>query len=125
FPGSVQPMEEMSGELMSHVRYPQDLFKVQRQLLGEYHVTDASDFFSGNDFWNNPQDPTTSGEVNALQPPYYLTLQMPGQDDPSFSLTSTFIPGGNTDREVLTGFLAAEANAGSKAGEKAEDYGTL
>jgi len=50
---------------------------------------------------------------------------MPGQDEPSFSLTSTFIPGGNTDREVLTGFLAVDADAGNEAGVKAEDYGKL
>ncbi|GAA1851885.1 UPF0182 family protein [Myceligenerans crystallogenes] len=125
FPGSIKPMSDISGELMSHVRYPQDLFKVQRSLLTEYHVTDASDFFSGNDFWTNPEDPAAEATVKPLQPPYYLTLQMPGQEEPSFSLTSTFIPGGNTPREVLTGFLAADADAGSAEGEKAEGYGTL
>ncbi|GAB3160892.1 UPF0182 family protein [Myceligenerans halotolerans] len=125
FPGSVQPLDEMSGELMSHMRYPEDMFKVQRSLLTEYHVTDASDFFSGNDFWNNPEDPTSDATVSPLQPPYYLTLQMPGQEEPAFSLTSTFIPGGTTPRQVLTGFLAADADAGSTAGQKDEDYGTL
>ncbi|MEU4362442.1 UPF0182 family protein [Promicromonospora sp. NPDC023987] len=125
FPASVQPMEEISGDLMSHVRYPEDLFKVQRTLLSEYHVSDSSEFFSGQDFWNNPADPTSDVEPAPLQPPYYLTLQMPGQEDPAFSLTSTFIPGGNTDREVLTGFLAADADAGSKDGERAEGYGKL
>ena len=50
---------------------------------------------------------------------------MPGQEEPSFSLTSTFIPGGNTDREVLTGFLAVDAEAGDQEGKTAEDYGKL
>ena len=63
---------------MSHLRYPEDLFKVQRNLLTRYHVTDAGQFFSGNDFWANPNDPTSS--VAVPQPPYYLTLQMPDQD---------------------------------------------
>ena len=45
---------------MSHLRYPEDLFKVQRTLLARYHVTDAGQFFSGNDFWANPNDPTSS-----------------------------------------------------------------
>src|SRR5690606_41149968 len=73
-----------------------------------------------------PDDPVASSETAASkQPPYYLTLQMPGQDDSSFSLTSTFIPGGNTDREILTGYLAADADAGSTTGEVAEGYGTL
>ncbi|GHH72983.1 UPF0182 protein [Promicromonospora soli] len=125
FPTSVKPMEEISGDLMSHLRYPEDLFKVQRTLLSQYHVTNSAEFFSGQDFWNNPTDPTSESTTAPLQPPYYLTLQMPGQEEPSFSLTSTFIPGGNTDREVLTGFLAVDADAGNEAGVKAEDYGKL
>ncbi|WP_199230381.1 UPF0182 family protein [Promicromonospora sp. AC04] len=125
FPTSVKPMEEISGDLMSHLRYPEDLFKVQRTLLSQYHVTNSAEFFSGQDFWNNPTDPTSEATTAPLQPPYYLTLQMPGQEESSFSLTSTFIPGGNTDREVLTGFLAVDADAGNQAGTKAEDYGKL
>lgn len=125
FPTSVKPMEEISGDLMSHLRYPEDLFKVQRTLLSQYHVTDSAEFFSGQDFWNNPADPTSDAATAPLQPPYYLTLQMPGQEESAFSLTSTFIPGGNTDREVLTGFLAADADAGSEDGKVAEDYGKL
>ena len=126
FPASLQPMEEISGDLMAHVRYPEDMFKVQRTLLERYHVTDAIALFSGSDEWVTPDDPVASSETAASkQPPYYLTLQMPGQDDSSFSLTSTFIPGGNTDREILTGYLAADADAGSTTGEVAEGYGTL
>ncbi|WP_159794128.1 UPF0182 family membrane protein [Puerhibacterium puerhi] len=125
FPTSVQPMSEISGDLMSHLRYPEDLFKVQRTLLRDYHVTDAEQFFSGQDFWANPTDPTESGENAPLQPPYYLTLQMPGQDSPAFSLTSTFIPGGNSNRQILTGFLAVDAEAGSEAGQRSPDYGKL
>ncbi|MFI6426269.1 UPF0182 family protein [Promicromonospora sp. NPDC050880] len=125
FPASVKPMDEISGDLMSHLRYPEDLFKVQRTLLSQYHVTDSAEFFSGQDFWNNPTDPTSETTPAPLQPPYYLTLQMPGQDESTFSLTSTFIPGGNTDREVLTGFLAVDADAGNEAGTKSEDYGKL
>jgi uncharacterized membrane protein (UPF0182 family) len=105
FPGAVQPIDTISGELMSQVRYPQDLFKVQREVLERYHVTDPGSFFNGTDFWSVPEDPTRP-DVQALQPPYYLTLRMPDQDSTSFSLTSTFIPtteGESGDRNVLTG----------------------
>nr|WP_240644126.1 UPF0182 family protein [Antribacter gilvus] len=125
FPTALQPISEISGDLMSHLRYPEDLFKVQRTLLATYHVTDAGQFFSGQDFWDNPADPTAAGTIKPLQPPFYMTLQMPGQEQPSFSLTSTFIPGGNTDREVLTGFLAVDAEAGSDDGVRADSYGQL
>ncbi|MBU4335430.1 MAG: UPF0182 family protein, partial [Actinobacteria bacterium] len=124
FPGSIKPMSEISSDLMSHLRYPEDLFKVQRTLLSKYHVQDAAQFFSGNDFWQLPNDPTvTTTEV--AQPPYYLTLRMPTQDSATFSLMSTFIPSGDTAREVLTGYVAVDADAGSTAGVKSEDYGKI
>jgi uncharacterized membrane protein (UPF0182 family) len=127
FPSTVKPMSEMSGELMSHVRYPADLFKVQRAVLGHYHVTDPGSFYSTDDAWISPDDPQSSPTAKTLQPPYYLTMQMPGQDKPSFSLYSTFIPDatGATSRSVLTGYLAVDADAGAEDGKRAEGYGTL
>ena len=122
YPGTVQPMSEISGELMSHLRYPEDLFKVQRNLLTTYHVETAAEYYSGQDFWRNPEDPVTE---TTMQPPYYLTLRMPTQEEPTFSLTSVFIPGGNTDRNVLTAFLAVDAEPGNADGVRREDYGQL
>ena len=122
FPSTVKPYSEMSADLMSHMRYPEDLFTIQRYQLTRYHVSDASEFYSGQDFWKNPQDPTAE---SVEQPPYYLTLQMPGQTDPSFSLTSSFIPSGTTERNVLTGFLAVNSETGNTAGVKDPDYGKL
>lgn len=127
FPTTIKPMSEMSGELMSHVRYPADLFKVQRAVLGRYHVTDASAFYSREDAWTTPKDPTAPAASTLLQPPYYLTMQMPGQDVPAYSLYSTFIPEarGDQSRNVLRGYLAADADAGSTDGERSDGYGKL
>ncbi|MBT2499490.1 UPF0182 family protein [Agromyces sp. ISL-38] len=127
FPTTLQPMSEMSGELMSHVRYPSDLFKVQRAVLGRYHVTDASSFYSREDAWTTPKDPTAGAGSTLLQPPYYLTMQMPGQDDPSYSLYSSFIPEarGEQSRNVLRGYLAVDADAGNVDGERSDGYGKL
>lgn len=127
YPSTVEPMSKMSGDLMSHVRYPADLFKVQRQILGQYHVTDAGKFYSKTDAWSTPADPQSEAAENLLQPPYYLTLQMPGQESPTFSLYSTFVPRGTGDSasSVLTGYLAVDADAGATAGKPGEDYGKL
>ena len=122
FPDTVQPLSKISAQLMSHLRYPEDLFKVQRKLFARYHVTNPGSFYGGGDFWRVPDDPTRAG---ADQPPYYLTLQMPGQDAASFSLTSTFIPSGTGTRNVLTAFAAVDANAGSTAGVKRPGYGEM
>jgi len=122
FPNAVKPIGQIDGQLMSHLRYPEDLFKVQRQLIQRYHVTDAGAFYGQQDFWAVPNDPTRGKDL--LQPPYYLTLQMPGQTSTSFSLTSTFIPAGRS-RQVLTGFLAVDADAGDDPGKPRAGYGKL
>lgn len=127
FPNTVKPLSEMSGDLLSHVRYPADLFKVQRALLGSYHVDEAGAFYSQQDAWMTPNDPVGGQGLGTLQPPYYLTMQVPGSDSPNFSIYSTFIPRstGESSRNVLTGYLVANADAGNTPGKKSEDYGRL
>jgi uncharacterized membrane protein (UPF0182 family) len=124
FPGAVKPLSAIKGSLMAHLRYPEDLFKVQRELLRRYHDTDASTFFTGQNFWKVPDDPTQSTATESfVQPPYYLSLAMPGQDKPAFSLTTTFMPTG--DRNVLSGFVAVDGDAGTETGKRSPDYGTM
>ncbi|MGN6598924.1 MAG: UPF0182 family membrane protein [Actinomycetes bacterium] len=116
FPGSVKPKADISSALMAHLRYPEDFFKVQRALLAKFHVTDPQAFYSGQDFWRVPDDPTNEGSQREDQPPYYLSTQLPGQSSPSFSLTTTYIPQGN--KANLTGFLSVNSQPG-------KDYGKL
>jgi uncharacterized membrane protein (UPF0182 family) len=127
FPSTVKPISEISSQLMSHVRYPADLFKVQREILGTYHVTDPNTFYSSSDAWTTPNDPTKTGATPALQPPYYLTMKLPGASKSAFSLYSTYIPNskGAGTSNILTGYLAANADAGSTKGQVAEGYGKL
>jgi uncharacterized protein len=122
FGGTVRPMSEISGSLMAHLRYPEDIFKVQRSLMAKYHVTDPGAFYGGQDYWTVPDDPTQETR-KVDQPPYYLSIAMPGQPGPSFSVTTTFMPQG--DRPVLAGFMAVDANAGNVAGKRREGYGAL
>ncbi|PYY62735.1 UPF0182 family protein [Curtobacterium sp. MCSS17_011] len=152
FPTSTKPVSSMSAELLDHVRYPTDLFKVQRSILGTYHVTNANSFYSGDDAWNTPQEPTSTAtsdsdadtaatSTNALgaqttttasranlQDPYYLTMKVPGQGT-AYSLYTTYIPqqsAGANNRNVLTGYLAVNSDAGGAGkGEKASGYGKL
>lgn len=124
YPSTIKPISDMSGDLMSHVRYPTDLFKVQRAMLGVYHIDDAGSFAQEDNRWQTPADPRVKTE---LQPPYYLSMKMPGQDEPRFSMFSTFIPADaqGESREVLMGYLAVDSDAGSEKGVKSPDYGKL
>ncbi|MFM6971297.1 MAG: UPF0182 family protein [Rhodoluna sp.] len=130
YPNTLLPVSKMSGQLMSHVRYPADMFKVQRAILGAYHVTDPGSFYSQEDAWMTPNDPVlgaTGTGLGSLQPPYFLTMQVPGTEKPSFSLYSTFIPKstGESSRNVLKGYLVADADAGNIAGKISPEYGKL
>lgn len=114
FPGTVEPKKDISTDLMAHLRYPQDLFKVQRELLARYHVEDADTFLSGSEVWQVPDDPTNkSGDA---VPPYYLSMKMPDQSAQAFSLTTTFTPNG---RDNLSAFMSVDAEAGTS------DYGKI
>jgi uncharacterized membrane protein (UPF0182 family) len=139
FPDTVLPKEEISDELAEHFRYPEDLFKVQRDLFAQYHVTEPRAFYSKEDFWEIPDDPATSidapntaegqpgapavppgaGELisagtEGAQPPYYLFLQLPGDEEPKFSLSTVFVA---RNRPNLSAFMAASSAP--------EDYGTI
>jgi uncharacterized membrane protein (UPF0182 family) len=106
-------------ELLAHVRYPADLFKVQRSILQTYHVTQAGAFYSGVDAWSVPNDPTQPKATAKAQPPYYLTMQVPGTKSPAFTLYSTYIPksSSTSSRSVTTGYLAVDSDAGANYGK--------
>jgi uncharacterized protein len=86
----VKPSNTIPTELQQHLRYPEDQFKVQRDLLSRFHVTAPNEFFSQQDFWQVPADPAQSGE--GKQPPYYVLAQMPQQDRVQFQLTAAMVP---------------------------------
>ncbi|MFI7194656.1 UPF0182 family protein [Nocardia nova] len=91
FPNSVKPQSEISPELRAHFRYPEDLFKVQREMLARYHVNDPREFFTNNAFWSVPNDPTSDTPTNAHQPPYYVLIGDPKTGRPQFNLTSAMV----------------------------------
>ncbi len=113
FPGTVQDREDIPDSLLEHMRYPEDLFKVQRYQFGRYHVTDANDFYQGNDQWEVPEDPEVA---DRYQPPYRLFVD-DGTGEERFSMTSTYVPRGKNN-------LAAFVSVGADATDP-DSYGEL
>jgi uncharacterized protein len=115
FPGTVKPGSEISDSLRAHFRYPEDLFKVQREMLTRYHVTNPREFYTTNAFWAVSTDPTVgeSGE-QAHQPPYYVLAADPQNSEPEFQLTSALV---GLRREFLSAFMTASSDP--------DDYGRL
>ena len=114
FPDVVEPKDSIPEELLSHMRYPEDLFKVQRNLLAEYHVTQPKTFYEGSDRWKVPEDPSNRQRT---QPPYRLSVRTPsGGTEPVFSLTSVYVP---QNRQNLASFISVDADAAQG------DYGQI
>jgi len=111
FPGVVQPRSEVSADLASHVRYPEDLFKLQRDVLTRYHVTDPIAFYNQNDRWQVSPDPTQATGTTATteddQPPFYILAQRPGDGQASFQLTSAL---NAFERDNLSAFISASSD---------------
>ena len=107
FPGTVKPKSDISPDLAAHLRYPEDLFKVQRALLAKYHVDDPVTFFSTSDFWDVPQDPNPT--ASSYQPPYYIVAKDIAQNDnsPSFQLTSAM---NRFRRDFLAAYISASSD---------------
>jgi uncharacterized protein len=112
FPGLVQPKLAMPAGILQHVRYPEDLFEVQRSVLQQYHLlpTDAVKFYNASDKWTVPDDPNSDTTVN--QPPYYVLANSPDNKNTEFQLTT---PMKVNNRQNLAAFItvSCDQNSGS------------
>lgn len=114
FPNVVKPEAEISDELRNHFRYPEDMFKVQRNLLAKYHVSDPGVFFNNDAFWSVPEDPTAGESRGLNQPPYYVMASDPKTGKPSFQLITSYR---GLNRQFLSAHMAVSSDP--------ENYGKI
>ncbi|OBA80223.1 hypothetical protein A9W99_19330 [Mycobacterium sp. 1164966.3] len=109
FPGTVKPKSEITPELRDHLRYPEDLFKVQRMLLAKYHVPPdrPGTFFNSSDFWDVPLDPNPT--ASSYQPPYYIVAKniLKNDNSPSYQLTSAM---NRFKQDFLAAYISASCD---------------
>ena len=125
FPNLFTPKSSMSGELLDHIRYPEDLFTIQSDMYRDYHMTDPRVFYADEDPWVIPSDSSTTPRVATLRGefteigfkpmlPYYLLMSLPGESDLSYLIFQPFNP---ENRPNMQSFLVADADP--------ENYGQL
>ena len=119
--------EEISDELRAHFRYPEDLFRVQTNMWGRYHIGDPTEFYSQSDRWHIAQDPGTAlptpaapappGGLPASAPaqgrmdPYYLLMRLPDAPSLEFLMLQPFVPFSEDDtRRELSAFMVAKGD---------------
>ncbi len=125
FPGLVQPQSSIPPALLSQLRYPTDLFNVQRYLLAKYHVTRPASFYSGNDFWTVPTDPTVAAAktINATSaqsvsspplPSRYISLSPTGFGAQQYTLSSPMV---TLNGQQLAAFVSVNSEPGPDYGK--------
>ena len=114
FPNLIQPKSSIPGSVLAHVRYPQDLFEVQRKQLEQYHVDDPVQFYNVADKWTVPNDPYLDSAV--AQPPYYVLASAPGSRGgrPQFQLTTPMKVNNSTN---LAAYITVNSDPGPDYGK--------
>ncbi|HET6876286.1 MAG TPA: UPF0182 family protein [Jatrophihabitans sp.] len=125
FPGLVKPQSSIPSALLPQLRYPTDLFNVQRYLLAKYRVTGPANFYAGGDFWAVPSDPTVaaaksinaksaSGGSTAPFPSKYMSMGADGYGDQHYSLSSPMV---TLNGQELAGFVYVNSEPGPDYGK--------
>jgi uncharacterized membrane protein (UPF0182 family) len=107
FPDLFRSAEEMPAGLEAHLRYPEDLFLIQAEVLRAYHMQDPRVFYNREDMWNIPNE-VYQGQPTKMVP-YYVLLQLPDDTQPAFQLVLPFTP---TRRDNMVALLAAKSDPG-------------
>ncbi len=103
FPGMFRPLSQAPSWLAAHLRYPEDLFDVQTRMYATYHVTDPATFYTRNDLWTVPSEPTSSQQLPLES--YYVEIRLPGGAAPEFLLLQPMVP---TSRPNMSAWVAAQ-----------------
>ncbi len=133
FPKLFTDGDKMSDDLRAHLRYPEDLFRVQTTMFGRYHLTNPDDVLqrvrrvecgAGS---RHGRDSTTAGATNTTSlatpgarvsdermEPYYVLTRLPSDKEAEFQILQPFVPRSASDsRRNLTAFMVAKSDPGS------------
>jgi uncharacterized protein len=112
FPSLFKPFAAMPADLQTHIRYPEDLFRIQAQIYQAYHMEAADVFYNREDLWQFPREPGDGGTT--LMAPYYIVMRLPGEAQAEFFLMLPMVP---SRRDNMIAWLAARCDP--------PDYGKL
>ena len=114
FPELFLSQAELPESLGSHVRYPQDFFRIQAEKYVRYHMQEPQNFYNNEDLWAVAEEKFGQGDALQLVEPYYVIMKLPGEDKEEFVLLLPYTP---NERQNLIGWLAARSDG--------DNYGNL
>ena len=135
FPKLFTDGSKIAPELRAHLRYPEDLYRVQTTMFGQYHMTNATDFYRQSDRWNVAQSPSNAptgtttatsvlptGQIldrgEARFEPYYMMMRLPNEEKVQYLMFEPFVPFSQNDqRKELSAFMTVKSDP--------EEYGQI
>jgi uncharacterized membrane protein (UPF0182 family) len=105
FPGLLRPLDEMPAGLRQHVRYPEDIFRVQASIYTQYHMTNPSVFYNKEDQWQVPL--LDNDRASAPMQPYYTIMKLPGERQAEFVQILPFTP---RSKDNLSAWMVARSD---------------
>ena len=111
-PSLFRDRSEMPDNLRRHIRYPEDLFTVQAEMYGTYHMTNPTTFYNREDRWEVPRELYHDREIQVR--PYYVIARVLHAESPEFML---MLPLSVAGKNQMAGWLAGRSDS--------ENYGKL
>ncbi|MEJ5299286.1 MAG: UPF0182 family protein, partial [Armatimonadota bacterium] len=110
FPGVFRPASEMPATLREHVRYPEDLFRLQTIVFQTFHMSDVQQFYNKGDVWAIPtlEQQDDNGGGRAAMEPYYVIMKLPGAAREEFIL---LMPFSRANKDNMVAWMAARCDA--------------
>jgi len=112
FPELFKDFSEMPEDLKSHIRYPEGLFTIQKEIYSTFHMKDSRVFYNKEDVWVTPFEILRGSKQKMI--PYYMIMKLPGEAKEEFILMIPFTP---RDKDNLIGWMAAKSDP--------EEYGKI
>jgi uncharacterized membrane protein (UPF0182 family) len=115
YPGLLQPLDAMPADLRAHIRYPEDLFRLQTSLYATYHMGDPATFYHREDQWQIPAPAEESANRRRESAAFlrHMVMRLPGEREPEFILMRPFTP---RQKDNLAAWMVAR-NDGAHYGE--------
>ena len=112
FPGIFQPLDAMPRDLRAHLRYPEDLFRVQTDLYATYHMAEPDVFYHREDQWQKP----VLSRPGERPDPFlrHIVMRLPEERQAEYILMVPFTPRG---KDNLASWMVARNDG--------ENYGRL
>ncbi len=91
FPGIFLPLDRLPADLRAHLRYPDEIYRIQTALYSTYHMQAPEDFYRREDQWQIPVVAESTGSVPFMR---HIIMRLPEEATAEFIYMVPFTPRG-------------------------------